>query len=64
MLAGLGDFGDDQAGEEPREHGIGQIYRRVGAGEAPPIPIGKIDDDAGGEAHPCEKRDPARITQS
>ena len=62
MLPRFGDFGDDESGEEPHEREVDKVYDGVSAGETPPVPIGKIDDHAGGESHDREKHDAPCVT--
>jgi hypothetical protein len=49
ICLGLGDLGDYQSCDQPGEGGISEVYGGVGAGEAPPVPIGEISDYAGRE---------------
>jgi hypothetical protein len=53
---------DDEAREQPRGRGVGKVHCCVRAGESPPIPIGKIDDNTRRE--PCGREKALPVSRS
>src|ERR1700680_3517853 len=51
------DLDDDQAGEKPGESEVGDVYGGVDTGEAPPVPVGEIGNNARRQAHDGKKSD-------